>query len=181
MPSLPDRDATGVHLILGGARSGKSAVAERLAEESGRTPVYLATAQAFDDEMRDKIARHRARRSGHWLERADPFAAADIVRDCAKGQIVLLDCLTMWLTNFLLADRDIAAATEELFAAIDETAASVVMVSNETGQGIVPENALSRRFREAQGILNQRAAAVSDLAILVTAGLPLALKGALPQ
>lgn len=166
-------------LVLGGAASGKSAFAEGLVLGSGLPRVYIATAEAWDDEMRDRIAVHRARRTG-WTEREAPRDLAKALAEVPEGAAVLVDCATLWLTNQMLAEADLEAATDELLAALNACPGPVVVVSNEVGQGIVPENALSRAFREAQGRLNIRLADQADLAVAVMAGLPLVLKGNLP-
>lgn len=168
---------SGISFILGGAASGKSAFAEDFVEKSGLNPVYLATAQAFDAEMHKKIADHQARRGDHWTTLETPFDPAKELLARSGGEIVLLDCLTLWLTNLLLDDRDIDAAVDGLCAALNRAPCPVVIVSNEVGQGIVPENALSRQFRGVQGAANQRVAALADRAALVVAGLPVVLKG----
>lgn len=163
-------------LVTGGAASGKSALAETRLLGSGLTPVYIATAQAWDNEMRAKIARHRARRSG-WREIEAPMDLPAALATLRAGEAALVDCLTLWLTNVMLAKADLAEAEAALVAALAASPAPVVCVTNEVGQGIVPESALGRRFREAQGRLNQRIAAQADSVIAVMAGLPLALKG----
>lgn len=167
-------------MILGGARSGKSALAERLADSGGKPRVYIATAQAFDDEMRDRIAQHKQRRTGLWRTVEAPLDAAAALARATPDEIVLLDCATLWLSNHLLAENDLAAESDHLLAALAACPAAVVVVSNEVGFGIVPDNALARRFRDEQGRLNQRLAAAADLVVLVAAGLPLVLKGTLP-
>jgi adenosylcobinamide kinase/adenosylcobinamide-phosphate guanylyltransferase len=166
-------------LVIGGARSGKSAFAERLVGASGRAPVYLATAEAQDDEMAARIAAHRARRPG-WRTVEAPRELASALAGAAAGEIVLLDCATMWLSNALLAGADLAAEEARLIAALGACAGPVVVVTNEVGLSIVPDNALARAFRDAQGRLNQRLAASAGLVVAVWAGLPLVLKGALP-
>ena len=166
--------------ILGGASSGKSAYAEGLAQSADRPMIYVATAQAFDDEMRDKIAAHIARRGPGWTTIEAPFDVPAALRAQEAGRIVLLDCVTLWLTNILLDGRDVDAACDDLLAALTDCPCPVIAVSNETGLGIVPDNALSRRFRAAQGRINQRLAAQAATAVAVMAGLPLALKGDLP-
>ncbi|MBZ0123801.1 MAG: bifunctional adenosylcobinamide kinase/adenosylcobinamide-phosphate guanylyltransferase [Roseovarius sp.] len=170
----------GVSLVLGGAASGKSAFAEALATGSGRECVYLATARAGDAEMREKIARHRRRRGAGWRDVEEPLEPGTALAAATASEVVLLDCATMWLSNHMLAGSDIAAARERLFAALTGCAAPVVVVSNEVGLSVVPENALARRFREAQGRLNQALAARAGLAVNVVAGLPQVLKGTLP-
>lgn len=168
-----------VTLILGGAASGKSAYAEQLCLSSGKSRVYWATAQIFDSEMRDKVSRHLEQRGSGWTTVEEPETAAGVLGVLEPGQICLMDCATMWLTNHLLADHDLQAAQDGLLAAVDQCRADLVIVSNETGLGIVPENALARRFREAQGRLNIALAARADTVVQVTAGLPLVLKGTL--
>ena len=167
-------------LILGGAASGKSSYAERLVNAGGRTRVYIATAQAFDDEMRDKIAAHRATRGDGWQTIEAPLDVAGALRGVGDGEVVLLDCATLWLSNAMLAERDLAQECAALLAALRACPAPVVVVSNEVGMGIVPEHAMSRRFRNAQGSLNQDLAAQADLVVAVMAGLPLVLKGTVP-
>lgn len=167
-------------LILGGANSGKSALAEKLCVESGLNRVYIATAQAFDDEMADKIARHRAQRGPGWHTVETPLDPMAALADRRPGEVALLDCATLWLSNVMLAGHDTGHAGDALLAALAACPARVVVVSNEVGQGIVPENALGRAFRAAQGRLNQRLAAQADRVVAVMAGLPLVLKEAAP-
>ena len=168
-------------LVIGGAASGKSAQAEALVRGAGGDRVYIATAQAFDDEMRAKIARHRDMRAGDgWRTVEAPFDAVAAVAALREGEAALFDCATFWLSNLMLAERDWRAEAERLVAALGAARAPVVMVTNETGQGIVPDNALARAFRQAQGELNQRLAAEARLVMAVMAGLPLVLKGAYP-
>ena len=167
----------GVTLYLGGARSGKSRLAQAAAEAIGGSPVYLATAQGWDDEMRDRIARHRDDRDARWRTRECPIdLAAAIEAEGGAGAVLLVDCLTLWLTNVMLAERDIAAATADLLAAIARSDATILIVSNEVGQGIVPDNALARRFRDAAGRLNQTIAAAADDVRFVVAGLEMRMK-----
>jgi len=169
-------------LVLGGARSGKSALAERLIRATGKAPVYIATAEARDDEMRARIARHRADRgAGGWRTIEAPRDLPGALAGIGPQEAVLIDCATLWLTNVMLAGGDTQAEAAAWFAAMAASQAPVVVVSNEVGQGIVPENALARRFRDAQGRLNQQLAARADCAFVVFAGLPLVLKGALPD
>jgi adenosylcobinamide kinase/adenosylcobinamide-phosphate guanylyltransferase len=165
-------------LVLGGASSGKSAYAEKLVLNTGLTPIYIATAQIFDDEMAAKISRHRDMRGDIWHTIEAPLAVSEALTGIDAGQAVLLDCATLWLTNVMLGDHDVDRRSEELIAALGKCNGPVVVVSNEVGQGIVPDNALSRRFRNAQGALNQAIAAEADSVIAVMAGLPLQLKGA---
>jgi adenosylcobinamide kinase/adenosylcobinamide-phosphate guanylyltransferase len=147
---------------------------------SGRPRRYIATAEAWDDEMRERIARHRLDRAGGWITVEAPLDLAAALSAARPDEAVLVDCATLWLTNHLLADHDLSAQVEALVLALAVCPAPVVIVSNETGWGIVPDNALARRFRDEQGRLNQRLATQADLVVTVIAGLPLALKGALP-
>lgn len=164
-------------LVLGGIASGKSAFAEGLVRQSGKPMIYLATAQAFDDEMTQKIARHRKARGPGWHTIEEPLAVAQRLRDIAPGHCVLLDCATLWLSNHLLSDSDLEAETHALLTALADCASDLVVVSNEVGLAGVPDNALARRFANAQGRLNQAIAARAARVILVTAGLPVTLKG----
>ncbi len=173
---LPD-----LSVVLGGARSGKSDFAERLALSSGHAPVYVATAEAWDDEMQDRIAQHRASRAETWRTIEAPRDLAGALAGTGASDVVLVDCATLWLTNHLLAEADVEAQTVALLDAVAACASPVVIVSNEVGWSIVPENALARAFRDAQGRLNQRLAAQAGLVVAVMAGLPLVLKGQLPD
>lgn len=165
-------------LVLGGARSGKSSHAERLARDSGLERLYLATAQAFDAEMTERIARHRADRAGAgWRTIEEPLdLAAAIRREARTDAVLLVDCLTLWLTNTLLAGRDVVQEQEALLAAVGEAHGPLLLVSNEVGMGLVPETPLGRTFRDAQGRLNQALAARVPRVVFVAAGLPLVLK-----
>lgn len=167
-------------VVVGGARSGKSGLAERLVTASGRPRRYIATAQAWDDEMRDRIARHRADRGPAWHTVEAPMDLAAALSQARAEEAVLVDCATLWLSNHLLAEHDLGAETDRLIAALSACPAPVVVVTNEVGMGIVPDNALARAFRDAQGRLNQRLAAEAGLAIGVMAGLPVMLKGQRP-
>lgn len=166
-------------LVVGGARSGKSRYAEGLVRRRPGPWHYIATAEAWDQEMADRIAQHRTDRGPDWITHEAPRDLAGVLRSIGNGQ-VLVDCLTLWLSNHLLAGSDIAAETAGLEAALAACPCPVTLVSNEVGWGIVPENALARAFRDAQGRLNQRLAARADLVLTTIAGLPLALKGDLP-
>lgn len=163
-------------LVLGGARSGKSRHAERLVEATPAPWTYVATAQAFDDEMRARIATHRERRGAGWHTADAPLDLATAIRSAPPGRALLVDCLTLWLTNVMLADRDVAAEAEALIAACREAPGPLVLVGNEVGLGIVPDNALARRFRDAAGRLHQDLAAAADRVIFMVAGLPLQVK-----
>lgn len=168
-------------LVIGGARSGKSRCAERLVAGRGLPLVYIATAEAWDDEMRARIAEHRASRGAGWTTLEAPLDLAGALDAAPEGVTVLVDCATLWLTNHLLAGHDVDLEADRLIAALSGCASPVAVVSNETGWGIVPDNALARTFRDAQGRLNQRLAARADLVLGVMAGLTFALKGVLPK
>ena len=166
-------------LVLGGARSGKSAHAERLVLGSGLSRSYIATGRAWDDEMRARIDHHVARRGGGWRTIEEPLALADaLAREAGEERAILVDCLTLWITNLMMDGRDVDAEGEALVAMLPELPGRIVLVSNEVGMGIVPENAMAREFRDHAGRLHQRIAAVADGVVLVAAGLPLTLKGA---
>jgi len=168
------------NLILGGARSGKSALAERMAADSGLEVVYLATAQALDGEMAARIAHHRAQRPGYWHCVEEPLALADALRAHARAdRCVLVDCLTLWLSN-LLGDADgerFARERQALLDVLPDLSGNILLVSNEVGLGIVPMGELSRRFVDEAGRLHQALATVCERVLFVAAGLPLALKG----
>lgn len=164
-------------LVLGGAASGKSQVAENIITNSGLNPVYLATARIWDDEIQTKVDRHRARRTPDWITIDAETDLAGPLGRATPDQAVLLDCATMWLTNLMLDGPENDAAQTVLLNALGTCAAPVVVVSNEVGQGIVPDNALARRFREAQGRLNIALAAQADCVVHVVAGLARTLKG----
>lgn len=157
-------------LITGGARSGKSGLAERMTLELGQPAIYIATAQAHDAEMEARIARHRARRGPEWQTIAAPLALSQALTDSDDQAPRLVDCLTLWLSNLMLAEQDWQAATEQLIATLARQRAPVVMVTNEVGAGIVPENALARAFRDAAGLVNQHIAHASDELWLAVAG-----------
>ncbi len=166
-----------VTLVLGGARSGKSRHAEALVASQPGACVYLATAQAGDAEMTARIAAHRARRGERWTTVEEPLdLAVALGRACGPDRAVLVDCLTLWLSNLLGARRPVAAECEGLLAALPGLAGPVVFVSNEVGQGVVPDNALARAFVDHAGRLHQDLAAVAQRVVFMTAGLPLALK-----
>ncbi|HWW59345.1 MAG TPA: bifunctional adenosylcobinamide kinase/adenosylcobinamide-phosphate guanylyltransferase [Sphingopyxis sp.] len=163
--------------VLGGARSGKSRYAQVRAETAAGNLVFVATAEAFDDEMRDRIARHRADRDARWRTVEAPRDLPATIDTLRGGEsVVLVDCLTLWVSNLLLADADIARAGRELCTAIGRFDGTLILVANEVGLGIVPDNALARRFRDAAGQLNQAVAAVAGEVVLLTAGLPFTLK-----
>jgi adenosylcobinamide kinase / adenosylcobinamide-phosphate guanylyltransferase len=172
VPSLPR-----LTFVLGGARSGKSRYAEGLVMGCAPPWVYVATAEAHDDEMTVRIAEHRNRRDGRWHTVDAPLdLPAAIQAHGSAGQTVLIDCLTLWLSNVMLAGQDSIAELQRLVAALSNASGPVVVVSNEVGCGIVPDNALARKFRDAQGRANMQVAAIADRAVLIAAGLPLILK-----
>jgi adenosylcobinamide kinase/adenosylcobinamide-phosphate guanylyltransferase len=164
-----------VSLVLGGARSGKSRFAEGLLAAHEGKRIYLATAEPGDAEMRARIADHRRRRSAGWRTIEAPLDIAPAIAG-AEGEAILLDCLTLWLANLMAAGRNIGKATDELQDALGRAGAPVVLVSNEVGLGIVPDNALAREFRDQAGRLNQAMAALADRVFFLAAGLPLTLK-----
>jgi adenosylcobinamide kinase/adenosylcobinamide-phosphate guanylyltransferase len=169
-------------LVLGGARSGKSRMAEEIAEASGLARFYLATAEGQDEEMRQRIAEHRTRRGADWQTLETPLDLEAALADTARpDRAVLVDCLTLWLSNILLAKADASERIAALVSTLKTLPGLVIVVSNEVGMGLVPDNALGRSFRDAQGRLNQSAAKVCETVIFVSAGLPLALKGDLPS
>jgi len=176
-----------VTLVLGGARSGKSTHAEKLVTGSlfGAAPrpaVYIATAQAGDVEMATRIMAHRSRRGRGWTTIEEPLKLAEALETAAAhGQPVLVDCLTLWLSNLMQAGDDIDEATDELLQSLDGYKSAVVFVSNEVGLGLVPETPLGRSFRDAQGRLNMRIAECADRVILMAAGLPLTMKDRPPR
>lgn len=166
-------------LVLGGARSGKSVYAQKLAENSGEKPILIATAQAHDAEMTARIARHAAERSAAWSVIQEPLMlAAALEAEARPGAIVVVDCATLWLSNLMLRETDLDRASAEITDAIRRLAGPAIFVSNEVGQGIVPENALARAFRDAQGRLNQALMRSCDAAVLVVAGAPIQVKPA---
>jgi adenosylcobinamide kinase/adenosylcobinamide-phosphate guanylyltransferase len=165
-------------LILGGARSGKSRYAERLIEAAAASGTYCATAEAGDAEMAARIAEHRARRCPFWRTVEAPLELAEaIAAETAPNRPMLVDCLTLWLSNLILAGRPLDREFGRLAAALRDAAGPVVLVANEVGLGLVPETPLGREFRDAAGRLNQEMAALADRVVFVAAGLPLVLKG----
>lgn len=189
---------TGTLLVLGGARSGKSAYAQRHCEALGKRLVYIATAQAGDDEMAERIARHRAERGHMWSTLEEPLDLCGAISEAAqRADAVLVDCLTLWLSNLMLANHmqanqmqanqmqaneiqgrhDLLAARKALTLLVEQTRVPLVLIANEVGMGIVPDNALARRFRDEAGWLNQEVAAAAKEVVMVVAGLPMRLKG----
>ncbi|MDX1653747.1 MAG: bifunctional adenosylcobinamide kinase/adenosylcobinamide-phosphate guanylyltransferase [Candidatus Competibacteraceae bacterium] len=172
------RPTSGKELILGGARSGKTRLAQQRAADSGREVVYIATAQALDGEMAQRIARHRAERPGQWTLVEEPLALAATLKEQARAdRCLLVDCLTLWLSNLLAVDKGtLDRQRQALLDSLPGLPGQVILVSNEVGQGIVPVNPLARRFRDEAGRLHQDLALLCQRVTLVVAGLPLALK-----
>lgn len=168
-------------LVLGGARSGKSAYAERRAESYACDKVYIATAEVTDSEMADRIRHHQDRRGSGWRTIEAPLDLADALREhVSPDRVILIDCVTVWINNLMFHDRAVEPAVADLCAALAKAKGYVVVVSNEVGFGIVPENALARRFQDYAGRANQMIAAVADEVVLVVAGLPLTVKRSAP-
>ncbi len=165
-----------VILITGGARSGKSTRAEARARAFAGKPVYIATAEAFDQEMRERIAKHRARRGQDWIEHETPLELVAALNATDGGGARLIDCLTIWLSNLMHEGRDWAKEAARLAEALRAQQSPVVLVTNEVGSGIVPDNALAREFRDAAGLVNQMIARAADEVEFVVAGLPMRVK-----
>jgi adenosylcobinamide kinase/adenosylcobinamide-phosphate guanylyltransferase len=164
-------------LILGGARSGKSRYAETLIEASGLTPYYIATAEALDDEMSARIAQHRERRGNHWQTIEEPLALAEtLAKVNAEGRALMVDCLTLWLTNLMVHDLAVENEVGKLLATLDGLDGAAILVSNEVGQGIMPTNRMARRFIDHAGWLHQELAKKADRVLFMTAGLAQQMK-----
>ncbi len=165
-------------LVIGGARSGKSVFAEGLAEASGLAKVYVATGRAFDREMSERIDIHKERRASGWENVEDPFDLAGVLAKVSgPDKAVLVDCLTLWITNLMLEEKDVLAESEAVLDILPELEGRVIFVSSEVGLGIVPDNYLARAFRDHAGRLHQQIAAIADEVYFVAAGLPLKMKG----
>jgi adenosylcobinamide kinase / adenosylcobinamide-phosphate guanylyltransferase len=166
-------------LVLGGARSGKTGFAERLAMRAGETPLYLATAQALDAEMRERVRMHQEQRHKRFATLEEPIELTSALKAAAKAHdVILVDCLTLWITNLLGANHDVAKAVDQLAAALPTIETSrVILVSNEVGLGIVPDNPMARMFRDLAGAAHQRLAEICTDVHFVVAGLPMTLKG----
>ncbi|GIW36175.1 MAG: adenosylcobinamide kinase/adenosylcobinamide phosphate guanyltransferase [Meiothermus sp.] len=162
-------------LVTGGARAGKSAFAQEWAQALGEPVSFIATAQALDEEMRQRIARHQAERPPSWETLEEPLEVPQALAR-ALGRVVLLDCLTLWVSNLMLAGREVLPELENLLALWTETGKTLLVVSNEVGMGIVPDNALARRYRDLLGAANRRIAEEADVVYLLVAGIPLKLK-----
>jgi adenosylcobinamide kinase/adenosylcobinamide-phosphate guanylyltransferase len=174
----PRNENAKITFVLGGARSGKSSFAEKLVENSGLQPVYLATGRAFDKEMESRISIHRDRRGNEWQTVEEPLdLVGALEKHAGHDRFVLVDCLTLWITNLMMAEQNVAAETKTLIAALRQLSGPVVFVSNEVGLGIVPENRMAREFRDHAGFLHQAVASVADEVYFMAAGLPLKMKG----
>jgi adenosylcobinamide kinase / adenosylcobinamide-phosphate guanylyltransferase len=171
---LPDGNS--LTFLLGGARSGKSAHAEKLVTAAPAPWTYIATAQPHDDEMTERIALHRARRGEGWYTVDAPLDLVSAIAAVPDGRPLLVDCLTLWLSNHMLADHDVEAEADRLAEVLGRPRGNWFVVSNEVGLGIVPDNALARKFRDAAGRLNQKIAARADRVLFMVAGLPLQVK-----
>lgn len=172
-------DASRAVLVLGGARSGKSAFAENLVLSTEGAAHYIATGRAWDDEMNDRISHHRERRGDVWSTHEEPLALTDVLRRLDQpDNIILVDCLTLWVTNLMMEEgRDVESAFAPLVEHAANARAKIVFVSNEVGLGIVPENRMARQFRDHAGRLHQQIAAVAREVYFIAAGLPLKMKG----
>lgn len=170
-------------LILGGARSGKTSLGERLAQNLGKSPAYLATAQALDEEMAERVSAHQLQRGHAFITIEEPLELADAL-EATRGvhDVVLVDCLTLWISNLLGAERDVAREVEDVVSVLESMDLTrVILISNEVGLGIVPDNALARAFRDLTGWTHQRLGAVANDVYFVAAGLPMVLKGQPPS
>ena len=171
-------DSPKIILVLGGARSGKSVFAEDLIAKSGLSKVYVATGQAFDREMSDRIDIHKGRRGTEWSTVEDPFDLAGVLeKNAAPDRAVLVDCLTLWVTNLMMQDKNVVEEGDLLAATLPLLSGVIVLVSSEVGMGLVPDNYMARAFRDHAGRLHQQIAAIADEVYFVAAGLPLKMKG----
>lgn len=170
-------------LVLGGARSGKTALAERLALQHGNRPAYLATAEALDDEMLERVSAHQRSREGRFTTIEEPLELPQSLFAAAQAHdVILVDCLTLWITNLLSMERDVAEEVDTLVEVLEGIeGAQIVLVSNEVGMGIVPDNALSRTFRDLTGAAHQELAAICTNVYFVVAGIPVVVKGETPS
>lgn len=170
-------------LVLGGARSGKTSLAERIAMRVGDKPAYLATAEALDDEMRERVRTHQQQRAKTFATLEEPLnLSAAITRAAKAHDAILVDCLTLWITNMIVANQNVAGAVDELIETLNATTTSrVILVTNEVGLGIVPDNAMARMFRDLAGSAHQRIAEICEDVYFVVAGLPMVLKGVAPE
>ena len=165
-------------LVLGGARSGKSVFAEEMIAKSGLSKIYVATGQAFDREMSDRIDIHKERRGKEWSTVEDPFDLAGVLeKNAALDKAVLVDCLTLWVTNLMMEEKDVLQEGAALVSTLPSLSGLIVLVSSEVGMGLVPDNYMARAFRDHAGRLHQQIAAIADEVYFVAAGLPLKMKG----
>jgi adenosylcobinamide kinase/adenosylcobinamide-phosphate guanylyltransferase len=166
-----------VIFVIGGARSGKSSFALNRASGVSGKKAYIATAQALDAEMDDRIKKHKQERGNEWDTIEEPFRLAETIKEISGNyETVIIDCLTLWLSNLMLGDKDVEEEMRSFISSLATVTCSLFTVSNEVGMGIVPDNALSRRFRDLAGHLNQKVARIADEVYLVTAGIPLRIK-----
>ncbi|MBL4906813.1 MAG: bifunctional adenosylcobinamide kinase/adenosylcobinamide-phosphate guanylyltransferase [Sneathiella sp.] len=174
---MTERQISSSTLVLGGARSGKSAFAEQLAIESNLTPVYLATGQAFDSEMEKRIAKHQIDRGTHWHTIEEPIELLETLQtESRHDRVILVDCLTLWVSNLMMSDKNLETEFRSLSASVSTLKGPIIFVSNEVGQGIVPDNAMAREFRDYAGRLHQLIASTVESVYFVTAGLSQKLK-----
>jgi adenosylcobinamide kinase/adenosylcobinamide-phosphate guanylyltransferase len=167
-----------IHFIIGGARSGKSRYAEKLASDSRKEVVYVATAQAYDNEMEARIQHHKEQRPDVWQTFEEPIYIDDVISNYnSSSHCILIDCLTLWVTNLLCQNEDVAAYKTILLEALSHTESDIILVSNETGMGVVPLGELTRRYCDEAGWLHQEIAAVADQVVLMVAGIPVVIKG----
>ena len=168
-------------LILGGARSGKSRYALELGESLSEDRVFVATAQGFDEGMRERISRHRSDRDVSWRTVEELVEVWDVIgSEDRVGRVVVLDCLTLWLNNLMLFERDVESDIERLVSCLESVKGDVILVSNEIGLGLVPDTELGREFRDLHGRMNQRVATVCDRVLFMVSGLPVVVKGEMP-
>jgi adenosylcobinamide kinase/adenosylcobinamide-phosphate guanylyltransferase len=166
-----------IRFIIGGARSGKSSYAENLAKHNDSGVIYVATAQAYDDEMHGRIEQHKQQRPGEWLTFEEPLEISKVIQDESHSKnCLLIDCLTLWLTNLLCADKNIADYKQQLINALNNAKGDIILVSNETGMGVVPMGELTRRYCDEAGWLHQEVAALADQVVLMVAGIPVVIK-----
>ncbi|PCI05562.1 MAG: bifunctional adenosylcobinamide kinase/adenosylcobinamide-phosphate guanylyltransferase [Hyphomicrobiales bacterium] len=175
--SLESEQGCNVTFVLGGARSGKSKFAEDLVLKMGLKPIYLATGRALDEEMGERIAIHQERRGAEWETVEEPLALVDALQSSAySGRVILVDCLSLWVTNLMMAKADVAKESAALAALLGEIKVPVVLVSNEVGMGIIPDNAMARRYMDLAGDVNQRVAHAASEVYFVVSGMPLKMK-----
>ncbi|OTG61999.1 bifunctional adenosylcobinamide kinase/adenosylcobinamide-phosphate guanylyltransferase [Acinetobacter sp. ANC 3903] len=169
-----------IQLILGGARSGKSRLAEQIAQDSGLAVSYIATAQALDAEMQQRIAHHQTQRPAHWQLIEEPYSLAERLQQIdAPNQLILVDCLTLWMSNLLMHEDDSLQAVEcqKLLDVLPKLQSQIILVSNETGLGVVPMGEISRKFVDESGRLHQQLGQIADKVVFCVAGFPMILKG----